>query len=109
LRALRRSFRGRLAVQDRDMRAGLQLVLSVDHDLLVGREAGVDESLSVADLRDGNRPELDGVVGIDDVSVGDPCSTNILHYPGARRRCNGGVTSNGCGECSVSVGCEYHT
>ena len=52
------------------MRAGLQIVLSVDHDLLVGPEAGVDESLSVADLRDGNRADRDGVVGIDDVRVG---------------------------------------
>ena len=34
------------------MRAGLQLVLSVDHDLLVGLEAGIDQRLAVADLRD---------------------------------------------------------
>jgi hypothetical protein len=36
LLALRRGFLGHLAVQDRDMCAGLQLVLSVDYDLLVG-------------------------------------------------------------------------
>jgi len=40
--ALCGGFLGRLAVQDRDMRAGLQIVLSVDHDLLVGLEAGVE-------------------------------------------------------------------
>ena len=57
-------------MQQLDVGARLQLVLSVDHDLLVSVEAGVDESLSVADLRDGNRPDRDGVVGIDDVRVG---------------------------------------
>ena len=49
------------------MRAGLQLVLSVGHDPLVRGETGVDEGLPVADLRDGDRPDLDRIVGIDDV------------------------------------------
>ena len=47
-----------LAVQDRDTRARLQLVLSVDHDLLVGLEAGIDQCLAVADLRDLDRADL---------------------------------------------------
>ena len=34
------------------MGAGLQLVLSVDHDLLVGLEAGIHERLTLPDLRD---------------------------------------------------------
>ena len=41
-------FLSGLAVQDRDVRARLQLVLPVDHDLLVGLEAGIDECLAFA-------------------------------------------------------------
>ena len=59
------------------MRAGLQLVLSVDHDLLVGLEAGIDQRLAVADLRDLDWPDRDGVVRVDDISVG-PVRT-LLH------------------------------
>src|SRR6185295_14226808 len=61
---------GGLAVQDDDPRAGLELVLAVDHDLLVGLEARVDERLPIADLSDAHRPDLGRVVGLDHVSVG---------------------------------------
>ena len=43
------------------MGAGLQLVLPVDHDLLVGLEAGIDQRLAIADLRDLDRADCDGV------------------------------------------------
>ena len=52
------------------MNAGLQFVLSVDDDLLVGLEAGVDERLPLADLRDLDRADRDGAVRVDDVCVG---------------------------------------
>src|SRR6266478_8120793 len=52
------------------MRARLQLVLSVDHDLLVGLEAGIDQRLAVSDLRNLDRADCHGAVRIDDVSVG---------------------------------------
>src|SRR5580704_19610406 len=52
------------------MRAGLQFVLSVDYDLLVRLEAGIDQRLSVADLRDLDWAEFHGAVRIDDISVG---------------------------------------
>src|SRR5258708_15738972 len=63
-------FVGCLAVQDREMRAGLQLVLPVDHDLLVGLEAGINERLAVADLRDLDWADCHGAVRIDHVRVG---------------------------------------
>ena len=63
--ALRGRFLRRLAVQDRHLRPGLQLVLAVDHDLLVGLQAGIDQRLAGADLRDVDRPNLDRVVGIE--------------------------------------------
>src|SRR3984893_6076373 len=50
-RALCGGFFGGASVQDRHMGAGLQLVLPVGNDLLVGLEAGVDECLALADLR----------------------------------------------------------
>ncbi len=56
-------------MQHRDTRARLQLVLSVDHDLLIGLEPGINERLAAADLRNLDRPALDRVVGIDDVHV----------------------------------------
>src|SRR5258707_8972725 len=62
-------FLCRLAVQERDMRPRLQLVLSVDHDLLVGLEPGIDQRLAVTDLRDLDRADRDSAVRIDDVSV----------------------------------------
>ncbi len=52
------------------MRARLQLVLSVDHDLLVGLETGIDQRLAVTDLRDLDWADGHGAVGIDDISVG---------------------------------------
>ena len=52
------------------MDAGLQLVLSVDDDLLVGLEAGVDERLALADLRDLDRADRYGAVRIDHIGVG---------------------------------------
>src|SRR5258708_36245238 len=62
------------------MRTRLQFVLSVDHDLLIGLEAGINESLAVADLRDLDWADGHGAVGIDDVSVG-PFRT-LLHDRG---------------------------
>ena len=59
-----------LAVQHRDMRTRLQLVLPVNHDLLVGLESGINERLAIADLRDLYRADCHRVVGIDDVGVG---------------------------------------
>src|ERR1700712_5717858 len=70
LRALCDGFLRCLAMQHRDTRAGLQLVLSVNHDLLIGLEPGINEGLSAADLRNLDRPALDSVVGIDDVNIG---------------------------------------
>src|ERR1700731_309341 len=70
VRALCGGFLGRASVQDCDMDAGLQLVLSVDDDLLVGLEAGVYERLALADLRDLNRADRHGAVRIDHVCVG---------------------------------------
>ena len=52
------------------MDAGLQLVLSVDDDLLVGFEAGVDERLPLADLRDLDRADRHGAVRVDHVCIG---------------------------------------
>src|SRR6267154_3080289 len=57
-------------MQQRDMGARLQLVLSVDHDLLVALEAGINESLAIADLRDLDWADGHGAVWIDDVGVG---------------------------------------
>src|SRR5450631_1396487 len=70
LRALCGGIVRRLTLQDRDMCAGLQLVLSVYHDLLIGLEAGVDESLPVADLCDCNWADCHGAVLIDHIHVG---------------------------------------
>src|ERR1700704_442866 len=78
-------FLCRLTMQDRDMRARLQLVLSVDHDLLVGFEAGIDQRLAVTDLRDLDWADCHGAVRIDDVSV-RPFRT-LLHD-----RCRNGQT-----------------
>src|SRR4030088_360126 len=63
-------FLCRLTGQDRHMCTRLQLVLSVDHDLLVGMEAGINQRLAVADLRDLDWADRHRVVGIDDISVG---------------------------------------
>src|SRR5258708_13136107 len=52
------------------MRARLQLVLSVDHDLLVGLEAGINQRLAVAYLRDLDWTDCHGAVRIDDIGVG---------------------------------------
>src|SRR5580700_5104888 len=83
LRALLDGFLRCLAVQHRHMRAGLQLVLSVDDDLLIGLEAGIDERLAAADLSDLNRSAPDGIVVIDDVHVSS--ARSLLH-----RRCRDG-------------------
>jgi hypothetical protein len=68
--ALRGGFLGGASMQDRDMCAWLQLVLSIDHDLLIGLEARVDERLALADLRDLDRADCCGAVRIDHISVG---------------------------------------
>jgi len=49
-RVLCSRFLCRLAVQQRDMRAQLQFVLSVDHHPLAGLETGINERLPIADL-----------------------------------------------------------
>src|SRR6478752_7845446 len=69
LRALCNGFLCCLAVEHCYTRPRLQLVLSVDHDLLVGLEAGINKCLSAADLCDLDRPARDRVVEIDDVHV----------------------------------------
>src|ERR1700682_695286 len=75
-------------MQQRDAGTGLQLVLSVDHDLLVGLEAGIDERLAVADLRDLDRADCHGAAGIDHIRVGalralldDRCGTGQAVMP----------------------------
>src|SRR4030081_67637 len=89
LRALCNGFLCRLAVQHRDTGTGLQLVLSVDHDLLVGLEAGVNECFPATDLSDLDRPGLARVVGIDDVHIS---SARTLLYG----RCGDGQTVVPC-------------
>src|ERR1700722_12265233 len=69
-----------LAVQDGDMRAWLQLVLSVDHHLLVGLETGINERLPVTDLRDLDWSDGHGAVRIDDIGVGS--FRTLLHDRG---------------------------
>ena len=49
---LYRRFVGRFALQDRDTRARLQPVLSVDHDLLAGLQAEIDQRVAVGNLCD---------------------------------------------------------
>src|SRR5712671_96476 len=78
-----------LAVQHRDAGARLQLVLSVDHDLFVGLEAGINERLTAADLCNLDRPALDRVVGIDDVHVSS--ARTLLHS-----RCSDGQAVMPC-------------
>src|SRR5208282_4712383 len=60
----------RAPMQDRDMCTGLQLVLSVDDDLLVGLEARIDERLTLADLPDLDCADRYGAVRIDHIRVG---------------------------------------
>src|ERR1700716_1944424 len=78
-------FLCRLTGQDRHMCTRLQLVLSVDHDLLVGLEAGINQRLAVTDLRDLDWADCHGTVGIDDISVGS--FRTLLHD-----RCGNGQT-----------------
>src|SRR5580658_7074268 len=69
LRALRdRLLRG-LAMQNGDMIPGLQLVLSVDHDLFVRLESRIDQRLPITDLRDSDRAQGRGSVGTDDIRI----------------------------------------
>src|ERR1700723_680792 len=84
LSALCNGFLCRLAVQHPDTRARLQLVLSVDHDLFVGCEAGIDQRLTITDLRDLDRADSHGVVGIDDVGIGSVGA--LLHDRGRYRQ-----------------------
>src|ERR1700692_4758577 len=51
------------------MNAGLQLVLPVNDDLLVCAESGVDQRLTIADLRDLDLANRDRVVRTDDIRV----------------------------------------
>src|SRR6202035_504690 len=59
----------RLAVQDRDMAAGLQLVLPVDDNLFVRGKAAIDQRLTVAGLRNRNSTRFEGAVGLDLVGI----------------------------------------
>src|SRR5882724_6136576 len=47
-----------------------QLVLPVNGHALAGAEAGIDQGNAVAQLRYGDRPQLDGGIRLDDVGVG---------------------------------------
>src|ERR1700716_2137100 len=85
LSVLRGCFLCRGAVQERDMRARLQLVSSVDHDLLVGLEAGINQRLAVTDLRDLDWADCLGTVRIYDIGVGS--FRTFLHD-----RCGNGQT-----------------
>src|SRR6267154_1978535 len=49
--------------------AGLKSVLAIGDNILAGLEAGIDESLPLADLRNGHRPHLYCAVGPDHVDV----------------------------------------
>src|SRR5882672_4644524 len=53
-----------------DADAGPQLVLPVDDHALAGAEAGIDQGNAVAQLRHGDRPQLDGGIRLDDVGIG---------------------------------------
>ena len=70
-------------MQNRHMCTFLQLVLSVDDDLLVGREAGVYKRLPLADLSDLDWAGRHGGVGIDNIGVGSLLA--LLHH-----RCGNG-------------------
>src|SRR6202048_173799 len=59
----------RLAVQDGDMAAWLQLVLPVDDNLFVRGKAAIDQPRTVAGLRTRNRSRFDGAVGLDHVGI----------------------------------------
>jgi hypothetical protein len=59
----------RLAVQDGDMAAGLQLVLPVDDNLFVRGKSAIDQRLTVAGLRNRNRSRFDGAVGLDPMAI----------------------------------------
>src|SRR5580704_188005 len=69
-RALCGGFFGGASVQDRHMGAGLQLVLPVGNDLLVGAKARVDECLALADLRHLDWADCYRAVRIDHIGVG---------------------------------------
>ena len=78
LRALGRGFLGRFALQDADRGSGLQPVLSVNDDLLVRLQSGVDERLAVADLRNFHVTQDRASLPIDDVSKRSLCT--LLHH-----------------------------
>ena len=74
---------GRLAVQHRHLAAGLQPVLPLDHDLLVRLEPGIDQRLSLADLRHRDRAHLHRAVGPDHIDI---CAVRpLLHRRGRER------------------------
>src|SRR5260370_25253360 len=73
----------RLAVQDGDMAAGLQLVLPVDDNLFVRSKSAIDQRLTVAGLRNRNRSRFDGAVGLDHVGV--EALLALLNVPGRNR------------------------
>src|SRR5258707_15858425 len=67
--ALCRSLGCRLAVQDGDTAAGLQLVLPVDDNLFVRGKSAIDQRLTVAGVRNRNLSRFDGAVGRDLVGI----------------------------------------
>src|SRR5260370_28654326 len=83
LRALGDRFFGSLAVQDGNVRAGLSLVLAVDHTLLVGVQPGIDERLTLPDLSDFDGANCRRAVSIDDVGIG---SLRALQHDRRRHR-----------------------
>src|SRR5260370_24383686 len=73
-----------LSVQLLYQRAGLKAVLAVDDDVFATLEAGIDESLPLADLCHGHRPHLYRAIGPDHVDVG--AVWTLLHSRGGDRR-----------------------
>ena len=70
-------------MQNRHMCPFLQLVLTVDHDLLVGRKTEVNEGLALTDLGNLDWTRCYRAVGIDHIGVGSLLA--LLHH-----RCGNG-------------------
>src|ERR1700733_10593340 len=74
-----------LAVKNGNVSARLELVLPVNDDALVGGKAGIDQGLSIADMRDLDLADGDGAIGIYDPGIRPVRS--LLHD-----RCGNGKT-----------------
>src|ERR1700737_3514610 len=80
LSTLRRSLVCRLAMQDGDMAARLQLVLPIHDDLFVRGKSAIDQRLTVAGLSDRDSSPFDGAVGLD--HIGEKALLALLHDAG---------------------------